>query len=363
MAKDGFVQVPPNSTGAEIDCSSLSVAGQVVMRQRVVVGDPTRSANFALVSAGSMQVTVQNTVPVSGQVSVTGSVAISNTVTVQGQISVTGGVVLNAGTFHIGEVNVSLMPQVSVLNVAGVAHMGEVNISLMPAVVLAAGAANIGTINNISAGVVLAAGAAHVGEVNVSIMPAVVLAAGAANIGSINGISANVNVVIASGANNIGFLNGISATIVAAMVRVKFSSSAAIADNTVTMSWADRFGRQVVINNHPALLPSASHGPKTVTLSTSTNAALVAAPGASNSIYVTALTITNGSATLTRADAYTGTGTAAPEVAQYLAASGGGFTMKFDPPWQISANTALNARVKPNVSQALATIHFYVGPA
>lgn len=451
----GFVQVPPDSTGKKVDCVSLSAGGQTVVRQTVVIADPTKSAGYAIVSGGQQLVkgafTLSNNVNISAMPNVVlaaGANNIGSINNISRTVTVTGVVTLGAGAANIGTVN---NISAAVVLATGAAHIGEVNISVMPAVVIAAGANNIGTINNISATVnvagtltiggqtgnasatvgsvytliggmdgvlgrvaltdaaghfvitgtvALAVGAANIGTVN-NISAAVVLAAGAANIGSINNISANVNVVLQAGANNvgtvnnisapvvlaagaanigsinnisaavvlaagaanIGFINAISATVIAAMSRVKLSASANIADNTVGMAWADKHGRLVTIANHPALLPSASHGPKTVVISTSASVALVAAPGANLSVYVTGLMATNGSATLTRADCYQASATAAPDVAQYLAASGGGFSVKFDPPWQISANTALNARIKPNASQALFTIHFYVAPA
>lgn len=431
----GFVQVPPDSTGKKVDCVSLSAGGQTVVRQTVVIADPTKSAGYAIVSGGQQLVkgafTLSNNVNISAMPNVVlaaganniGSINnISRTVTVTGVVTLGAGaanigtvnnisaaVVLAAGANNIGTINNisatvnvagtltiggqtgnasatvgsvytliggmdGVLGRVALTDAAGhfvitgtvalavgAANIGTVN-NISAAVVLAAGAANIGSINNISANVnvVLQAGANNVGTVN-NISAPVVLAAGAANIGSINNISAAV--VLAAGAANIGFINAISATVIAAMSRVKLSASANIADNTVGMAWADKHGRLVTISNHPALLPSASHGPKTVVISTSASVALVAAPGANLSVYVTGLMATNGSATLTRADCYQASATAAPDVAQYLAASGGGFSVKFDPPWQISANTALNARIKPNASQALFTIHFYVAPA
>lgn len=515
MSNNGTTVVPPNSTGNAIDCSSLSSGGVTVYRQRVVLADNTHSANFATVSAGSLQVIVENaSLVVSGQVSVTGSVAVST---------------LGAGANHIGEVNISLMPQVSVLNVAGTAHIGEVNVSLMPAVViaagtnnigfingisatvnvagslaigslaagtnhigevnislmpaivvtsitnqvqisnisatvnvagtftvggqtgngsasvgstytliggmdgsigrvaltdanghfvitgtvaLAAGASNIGTINNISAGVVLAAGAANIGTIN-NISAAVVLAAGTANIGTLNNISAAVvlaagtahigevnislmpqvsvlnvagtahmgevnislmpAVVLAAGTNNIGTVQAISATVnvnIAAQSsglalrmggRVKTSASSTAADSTTNPFWVDKNGRLVVVNHHPSLAPSASHGPRVVTLSTSASVALIAAPGSGLVAYVDSIMVTNGSGTLTQFIAYETSATLTPVLAGYLAASGGGYVRNYDPPVRISANTVLNGRIKPNASQVLVEIHFHVG--
>ena len=89
--------------------------------------------------------------------------------------------------------------------------------------------------------------------------------------------------------------------------------------------------------------------------------ALISAAGAGIQNYVDSLLVTNGSATLTQWQAYEASATGTVIVGAYLAASGGGFQMNFNPPWRISANTILNMRVKPNVSQVLVTIHFHTG--
>jgi len=53
----GWVQVPPDSTGKKVDTSELTVGPNTVERQRVVVGDPTTSANLAVVTAaGALRV-------------------------------------------------------------------------------------------------------------------------------------------------------------------------------------------------------------------------------------------------------------------------------------------------------------------
>lgn len=627
---NGFVQVPPQSTGKQVDGASLSVAGQTVIRQRIIIADNASSANYASVvnSALSVQLNGSGTAIVTGSLGLLAGTAnigavsigagtanigavslgagssnigfinnisapvvlgagaanigfingISATVNVAGTLSiggntgnasatvgstftliggmdgslgrvaltdasghfvVTGTVVLAAGAANIGSINnisaavvlgagaanigtinnisaavaitgnvgfiagatvdgisktvncvvagqIAAGASITVGNVAvliggvdggglarniltdnggrqvitgnvvlaaGANVIGTVN-NISAAVVLGAGAANIGTINNISAAVaitgnvgfiagatvdgisktvncvvagqiaagasitagnvavlmggvdggglarnvlmdsggrqvitgnvVLAAGANVIGTVN-NISAAVVLGAGAANIGFINGISATVTVTgivtIGAGANNIGTINNISATafaIVSGPVAVNASVTAGnspvliggrvmmSASTTATVGsaqnlWLDKSGRLVTIMGNPCLAPSASHGPRTVTISTSASIALIAAGGAGVVAFVTGLTITNGSSTLTRADIYETSATATPVVAQYLAASGGGVAMNFDPPWRVSANTALNARVKPSVSQCLFTIHFYMG--
>lgn len=451
---NAFVQVPPDSSGKKVDCVSLSAGGQTVVRQTVVIADPTKSAGYAIVSGGQQLVKGAFTLG-SGTNQIGYLQKISASVTVQGNVALNAGaahigevnislmpaVVLAAGAAHVGEVNISAMPavvvtsitnQVQISNIsatvnvagtltiggqtgnasatvgsvytliggmdgalgrvaltdaaghfvitgtvalaAGAAHLGEVNISTMPAVVLAAGAANIGTIQAISAPVVLAAGAAHVGEVNISIMPAVVLAAGANNIGTIQAISAVVTVNI--GAQSAGLtlrmqgavshsaaLSQANMPIINGM-RAMFSASGAVTHHAAVFSWADKFGRTVAVLNHPSAVPAAGvQGPVTVAISSSTGVALVAAPAAARSIFVDSIIATNGSAALTKLYLYEASASATPVVQQYLAANGGGFSHQFNPPWQISAATALNMNLTVNASDVLVTVHFHVGPA
>jgi hypothetical protein len=56
---DGIVQVPPDSTGKQIDTAEVSItAGQPVQRQRIVLGDPIDPAEFATVTQGRLNVSV-----------------------------------------------------------------------------------------------------------------------------------------------------------------------------------------------------------------------------------------------------------------------------------------------------------------
>lgn len=108
-------------------------------------------------------------------------------------------------------------------------------------------------------------------------------------------------------------------------------------------------------------VPSASRGPRTVIASTSSNATLIAAPGANLCIYVTGLTITNASGANTRARV--GPSASIGQVQVMMAQSGGGAVMHFVPPWQVSANEALLCSVKPNVSEGIFVAHFFVASA
>ena len=398
---DSFVQVPPDSTGKQVDAASLPVNGLTVLRQRVVLGDNSATAQFATVTNGALMVT--GTVSLGAGTALIGAVSNAAGTALMGAVSLAAGtanigfinnisapVVLGAGAANIGTIN-NISAAVAVTLPA---NIGTVN-NISAAVVLAAGAANIGSINNISATIaaVLAAGTANIGAVSnaagTALMGAVSLAAGTANIGFINNISATVIVAgivslgagtnligavsvaagtalmgavsLAAGTANIGFINNISATVGVAFM-VGLSARATLANATIASPWIDRFGRPIVQLNHPSLLATASQGPRCVVVSTSVTTALVAAPGAGLSIFVTMIAGTNGSATLTRGDVYQLSATASCAAKMYLAASGGGFVMKYDPPIQILSNTALNARVKPNVSEVVFNIHFYVGP-
>ena len=77
------------------------------------------------------------------------------------------------------------------------------------------------------------------------------------------------------------------------------------------------------------------------------DAEIVAAPGAGLAIYVTSVMCGNTSGTLTRVDIKEGS---TARISQPLAASGGGFSRDYDPPWQLPANTALNGALGTAVS-------------
>lgn len=241
---NGIVQVPPDSTGKKIDAASLDVGVDSVIRQRIVIGDNSATAQFATVTGGALLVTPSGAINISAMptVTVTGGVAVSGTaivayaspptinnvsatVVVSGivNLSLTANVVIGQGVSNIGGVSL----------VAGTANIGFIN-NISAPVQLAAGAANIGYINHISATVIatLIAGTANIGAVS--------LAAGTSNIGFINNISATVNVAFATPQT----VNNISATVVTGLsyviekttnsqVQIGDSANAAIRVNIV----------------------------------------------------------------------------------------------------------------------------------
>lgn len=238
----------------------------------------------------------------------------------------------------VADLNTTATVQGNVSLVAGTANIGfidhisaTVNVSFAGGMSLVAGTANIGFINNISAtvsvqgNVSLAAGVNKIGFIG-KISAGVVLAAGAANIGIINNISAAV--ALAAGSANIGTINGVSATVTC------------------------------VISGYTPAIIASTHGPVCATVSVSSAAVtIISSPGAGHSIYITQIVCANMSTTLTLARIGT---SAANSVNVPLAASGGGFTWNFDPPWMLSASERCLCSVKPNASQAYFNINFFV---
>lgn len=108
-------------------------------------------------------------------------------------------------------------------------------------------------------------------------------------------------------------------------------------------------------------VPSASRGPRCVIASTSANVVLVAAPGAGMAIYITQVNCTNASGTNTRARI--GTSASIGQVTMMMAQSGGGFVAQYVPVWKLSTNEALVGSVKPNVSEGIFNVHFFIASA
>lgn len=293
MANTGNIQVPPDSTGKKVDAASLDDAAASVYRQKMVVTGGSGTAEVvqvvaAAASADAMGLVVRH----AGTATVAGSVAISGTATVAGSVVISGTAQVAIGT---------------------------------PIVV-----------NNVSATVTVA------GNVNISATPSVILAAGTANFGVLNEISKTVQVAIATPFT----INNISATSLVAG-NLNISGSVAISGSVNIFTTAENV--------------SASRGPRCVIASTSANVTLVAAPGAGMSIFVTHLAVSNASGSNTKARV--GSSATPGNVTMMLAASGGGFVVSYTPPWQISANEALLGSVKPNASEGLFNIHYFVGSA
>ena len=124
------------------------------------------------------------------------------------------------------------------------------------------------------------------------------------------------------------------------------------ADGDAVRVWADRKGRVIVAPHHPN--PDA---PDTVTLTTTTETALKAAPGAGLSTYVTSLVASNTSATATRLDIKDGS---TVRYSFLLAADGGGFVLPLPVPWKLAANAALNVQLSGAVTDVRVTALCFV---
>jgi hypothetical protein len=180
----------------------------------------------------------------------------------------------------------------------------------------------------------------------VSAMGLVVRQAGTVNVAVatpfiVQGISTTVNVAVATPF----IVQGISTTVTVAGV-VNLSATANVAVRSIYVTGA---------------VPSASRGPRCVVVSTSANTTLVAAPGANMAIFVTQVNCTNASGTNTRARI--GTSASIGQVTMMMAQSGGGFLAQYVPIWKLSTNEALVGSVKPNVSEGIFNIHFFVASA
>lgn len=143
----------------------------------------------------------------------------------------------------------------------------------------------------------------------------------------------------------VGAIEGISATVTVAG-NVNISATANVSIRSIYVTGA---------------VPSASRGPRSVLVSTSANATLIAAPGAGFAIYVTQVNCTNASGVNTRARL--GTSASIGQVTMMMAQSGGGFVAQYIPVWKLSTNEALVGSVKPNASEGIFNIHFFVASA
>jgi len=311
------IQVPPDSTGKLVDATSMTQGAVVVERQLINISGASGTAEVVVVTdatpaAGDMGLVVRQAGPVSvvGQVSITNNLNISAIAAV----AISGTAIVAFGSPQtINNISAAVTVQGNI----SASIIGNINISNTPSVILATGANNIGTINNISASVTVQ------GNVNISAMPNVTISA-----------MPNVSATII---NNIN---------ISAMPAVNISATANVA---VTRVYAS-----------PAV-PSASRGPRCIIASTSANTTLIAAPGANLAIYITGLQVSNASGSNTRARV--GTSASIGQVQMMMAASGGGFVTQYDPPWKLSTNEALVGSVKPNASEGIFNIHFFVASA
>jgi hypothetical protein len=345
-----YVQVPADSVGKRVDTVTLTDAGVEVHRQKLVVTGGSGTAEVVVVTnaaaaAGDMGLVVRHagTATVAGTVNVNGGVAISGTAVVAGSVVISGTAQVALGTpIVVNNISATSIVAGVVGLTAGTAVIGDIN-AISRTVQVAVGTPF--TIQNISATTIVAG--------------VVGLTAGTANIGNLDFISRTVQVAVGTPFT----LQGISTTVqvaIATPFTINNISATSQVAGTLNVSGS------VVVSGSVNLFTTAEHasasrGPRCTAVSTSANAVLASAPGAGLSIFVTQIAISNASGTNTRGRL--GSSATPNNVQMMMAQSGGGFVMNFTPPWQISANEHLVGSVKPNVSEGIFNVHFFVASA
>src|SRR6201999_124472 len=290
---DGFVShILGTDTQGRLIMSGVLNSGSVTVGSQIyLMGgcDGTLARTLATDTGGKLIINnISATVNVAGSFTVGGGQVAGQTVSAANVFTLIGGSDGSLGRIAATDTSGRL-----IVTITGTVALASLN--------------GLGKIDGISAAVALAAGTAHIGEVNISTMPTVTVTGTGLGISGtvaisnttfgINSISATVNVAMAA------MLAG-AASITAASVVVLAGYGGKTSAGAVTVSaqvaWVDQNGREVVILNHPSLAPPASHGPKTVHVSVSNTAVVaVAAPGVSLSIYIDSIIATNGSSSLT----------------------------------------------------------------
>jgi hypothetical protein len=129
----------------------------------------------------------------------------------------------------------------------------------------------------------------------------------------------------------------------------------AVADADRVDMWLDRYGRPVIIDTHP--------NPETCftgTITAATNGELIAAPGASQCIYVTGVQVSNSDSNMRVV--YLTDGVTDRKV-MACAANGGGYTATFRPFWRLTANANLQGRLDSASGTTYVNIDYFVMPA
>lgn len=126
-------------------------------------------------------------------------------------------------------------------------------------------------------------------------------------------------------------------------------------DDEGVLLWADRLGRLVVVSGHPS--PEA---PIAVNPSSSGNNTVIAAPGASVSLYIRKGSVHNLSASDTTVLLQDGAG-GTTRWGALVAANGGGSLFDFgDRGWKLTANTLLNANLSAANSIRINVTDYYI---
>lgn len=133
------------------------------------------------------------------------------------------------------------------------------------------------------------------------------------------------------------------------------------ADGDVVYAWGDRQGRAVAVLNFPSNVAAAgTNGPTSGTKATSGDTDAIATPGASLSIYVTGICVTNSNATGNQVQFKDGAGGVSGINAWVT--NSAPVQMQYNPPWKLTANTALVINCSGALANTIWTVHFFVAP-
>jgi hypothetical protein len=278
----------------------------------------------------------------------------NNDVTVTGTVTVGSHAVTNAGTFAVQAAqsgtwtvqpgNTANSTAWLVTGTGGTFPVTDsggsltVDGSVSLAAAIPAGTNNIGDVDIASA---LPAGTNNIGDVDV-----LSIAAGDNNIGNVD-IVTMPNVTLAATTNTIEVVGDVAhdaavggnPVLIAARANAN-EPTAVSADGDATHLWADLLGRLVVIPGHPN--PEA---PITLNATSSGNTTVIAAPGASLSLYICKASVHNRDSANVLVALQDGAGGTSRWRAE-LAAEGGGALIDFGARgWKLTANTLLNVNL------------------
>lgn len=137
--------------------------------------------------------------------------------------------------------------------------------------------------------------------------------------------------------------------------RALLDEPTAVSDNQAVLAWFDQLGRLIVINSHGDPEP-----PVTVNATASGNTTVIAAPGASTSLYICRGSMHNSGAANVVAKLQDGAG-GTDRFAAELASEGGGTIFDFgDRGWKLTANTLLNVNLDAAGDVRVNITHYYI---
>lgn len=201
----------------------------------------------------------------------------------------------------------------------------------------------------------LVAGTANIGDVDVLTLPPLV--AGTANIGDVDVASMPTGASAAQVQGTVAHDAAVAQNPVQVAVRANANEPTAVADGDVTHLWADLLGRLVVVAGHPS--PEA---PVSVNATASGETTIIAAPGASLSLYICKGSVHNRAATnrlVALKDGAAGTIRFRAE----LASEGGGTLFDFGSRgWKLTANTLLSLNLDAAGDVDVNVTSYYIAP-